>query len=144
MGYCSSARDALPAPTWAGKAINATISFGMGRTNRADDAPTDHPLFSSDAWSLLPAEANVNGLRQKARAQLGTVGGGNHYVDVFFDETGAIWVGVHFGSRGLGHTIASGFLSLSQGKPFNPYGMKAKKQSPHVDAVSAVVKPPTR
>jgi hypothetical protein len=31
-----------------------------------------------------------------------------------------------------------------QGKPFNPYGMKAKMQSPHVDAVSAVVKPPTR
>jgi tRNA-splicing ligase RtcB len=42
------------------------------------------------------------------------VGSGNHYVDVFADETGTIWVGVHFGSRGLGHTIASGFLALSQ------------------------------
>ena len=31
-----------------------------------------------------------------------------------------------------------------QGKPFNPFGMKAKAQSPRVDAVSAVVKPPTR
>jgi hypothetical protein len=28
-----------------------------------------------------------------------------------------------------------------QGKPWNPYGMKSKTQSPHVDAVSAVVKP---
>jgi tRNA-splicing ligase RtcB (3'-phosphate/5'-hydroxy nucleic acid ligase) len=37
-------------------------------------------------------------------------------VDVFQDEEGFIWVGVHFGSRGLGHGIASGFLSLSQGK----------------------------
>ena len=54
-------------------------------------------------------------LRDKARAQLGTVGSGNHYVDVFADETGAIWVGVHFGSRGFGHTVASGFLALSQG-----------------------------
>ena len=54
-------------------------------------------------------------LRNKARAQLGTVGSGNHYVDVFVDETGAIWVGVHFGSRGFGHTIASGFLAVSQG-----------------------------
>ncbi|MBA3467801.1 MAG: RtcB family protein, partial [Gemmatimonadaceae bacterium] len=44
------------------------------------------------------------------------VGSGNHYVDVFADERGMIWVGVHFGSRGLGHTIASGFLALSQGK----------------------------
>ena len=56
------------------------------------------------------------GLRQKARAQLGTVGSGNHYVDVFVDENDAIWVGVHFGSRGFGHTVASGFLALSQGE----------------------------
>ena len=55
-------------------------------------------------------------LREKARAQLGTVGSGNHYVDVFADETGAIWVGVHFGSRGFGHTVASGFLALGQGE----------------------------
>jgi tRNA-splicing ligase RtcB len=34
---------------------------------------------------------------------------------VFVDESGAIWVGVHFGSRGFGHTVASGFLALSQG-----------------------------
>src|SRR5205814_1844244 len=46
------------------------------------------------------------------------IGCGNHYVDVFADENDAIWVGVHFGSRGLGHTIASGFLALSQGKPW--------------------------
>ena len=57
-----------------------------------------------------------DGLRDKARAQLGTVGSGNHYVDVFADETDAIWVGVHFGSRGFGHTVASGFLALSQGE----------------------------
>lgn len=53
-------------------------------------------------------------LREKARGQLGTVGSGNHYVDVFADENGAIWVGVHFGSRGFGHTVASAFLALSQ------------------------------
>jgi tRNA-splicing ligase RtcB (3'-phosphate/5'-hydroxy nucleic acid ligase) len=35
---------------------------------------------------------------------------------VFADETGAIWVGVHFGSRGFGHTVASNFLALGQGK----------------------------
>lgn len=93
--------------------IQRTISFGVGRRNEADDAPTDHPLFRSDAWSLLPKQVQRE-LQQKARAQLGTVGSGNHYVDVFTDETGAIWVGVHFGSRGLGHSIASGFLALGQ------------------------------
>jgi tRNA-splicing ligase RtcB len=95
--------------------IAATVSFGIGRSNRSDDAPVDHHLFESDAWNAAPARER-NALRAKARDQLGTVGSGNHYVDVFADETGAIWVGVHFGSRGFGHTVASGFLALSQGK----------------------------
>ena len=95
--------------------IQHVISFGMGRTNRADDAPTDHPLFADPAWSALPGKHERDGLKAKARSQLGTVGGGNHYVDVFADEAGDLWVGVHFGSRGLGHTVASGFLALSQG-----------------------------
>ena len=94
--------------------IQRTISFGMGRSNRADDAPVDHELFQSDAWSLLPGDAKPRELKAKARNQLGTVGSGNHYVDVFADrDDGRIWVGVHFGSRGLGHTIASGFLALA-------------------------------
>jgi tRNA-splicing ligase RtcB len=94
--------------------IAATISFGVGRSNRADDAPVDHSLFESHAWSLLPGEAKTATLLEKARQQLGTVGSGNHYVDVFADRSdGRIWVGVHFGSRGLGHTIASGFLALA-------------------------------
>ena len=95
--------------------IAATVSFGVGRRNEADDAPVDHPLFDSDAWNLLAPDVR-RGLMVKARQQLGTVGSGNHYVDVFSDEHGAVWVGVHFGSRGLGHTIASGFLALSQNK----------------------------
>ena len=97
--------------------IRATISFGIGRTNRADDAPVDHPLFDDDAWSAVPAApAERERLRELARSQLGTVGSGNHYVDVLADQEGRIWVGVHFGSRGLGHTIASGFLAISAGK----------------------------
>ncbi len=94
--------------------IADTVSFGIGRKNRADDAPVDHALFDDSAWDAVP-EPQREALRAKARVQLGTVGSGNHYVDVFVDERAAIWVGVHFGSRGLGHTIASGFLALGQG-----------------------------
>ncbi|HEY0023589.1 MAG TPA: RtcB family protein [Longimicrobium sp.] len=105
--------------------IQHTISFGIGRKNNADDAPTDHPLFLDPAWYAIP---NTGGYREtlkdKARRQLGTVGSGNHYVDVFADEEGTVWVGVHFGSRGLGHTIASDFLSLSQG---GDWGQRAKE-----------------
>jgi tRNA-splicing ligase RtcB len=97
--------------------IQSHISFGIGRSNKANDAPTDHALFESDAWINLKERAGhgeARRLKDKARDQLGTVGSGNHYVDVFADEQdGTIWVGVHFGSRGLGHGIATGFLNAS-------------------------------
>src|SRR3954471_22504838 len=95
--------------------IADTVSFGIGRRNRSDDAPVDHPLFDDPAWDAVPRKER-QGLRAKARQQLGTVGSGNHYVDVFADEAGALWVGVHFGSRGFGHTVASAFLALGQDK----------------------------
>jgi tRNA-splicing ligase RtcB (3'-phosphate/5'-hydroxy nucleic acid ligase) len=100
--------------------IQRSISFGVGRVNRHDDeALTEHRLFTSSAWDAYPARADVQNIKSMARAQLGTVGSGNHYVDVFADERGMVWVGVHFGSRGLGHKTASGFLALAQGKAWN-------------------------
>ena len=90
------------------------VSFGIGRKNLADDAPVDHPLFEDPAWEGVP-RSHRHELREKARSQLGTVGAGNHYVDIFADESDTVWVGVHFGSRGFGHTIASNFIALSQG-----------------------------
>jgi tRNA-splicing ligase RtcB len=51
-----------------------------------------------------------------AEDQLGTVGGGNHYVDIFIDEHERVWVGVHFGSRGLGHKTATWFLKAGGAK----------------------------
>jgi tRNA-splicing ligase RtcB len=98
--------------------INETISFGVGRKNRADDAPVDDPLFADPAWDAVPAK-HRQALMDKARIQLGTVGSGNHYVDVFADEHDAIWVGVHFGSRGFGFAIAQAFLSLAAGKQWH-------------------------
>lgn len=97
--------------------IESHISFGIGRNNLADDAPVDHSIFLDDRWYIIPnIGAFRDDLREKARKQLGTVGSGNHYVDVFVDRNdGHIWVGVHFGSRGLGHTIASNYLAIGQG-----------------------------
>ena len=107
------------------------LSFGIGRKNLADDAPVDHPLFHDDAWWAIPnTGAYRDDLMEKARRQLGTIGGGNHYVDVFADESDRIWVGVHFGSRGFGHTIASNFLSLSQG---GRWGERAREKEVLLD-----------
>ena len=82
----------------------STVSFGMGRKNKE---PVDHALFDDDAWREVKA---LKPLKDLARGQLGTVGGGNHYVDIFVDEREKVWVGVHFGSRGLGHKVATYFL----------------------------------
>mgnify|MGYP000978255061 CR=1 FL=1 len=79
------------------------VSFGVGRKN---NAKVEHDLFDSDFWEL---EA-VKPLKKMAQEQLGTVGSGNHYVDIFIDQDNFIWVGCHFGSRGLGHKTATWFL----------------------------------
>lgn len=103
--------------------IARNISFGIGRANEADDAPTDNKLFDDDSWWIIPNIGKYrDDLKDKARRQLGTVGSGNHYVDIFVDEDDNIWVGVHFGSRGLGHTIASNFLAIGQGGTWGDKG----------------------
>ncbi len=89
--------------------ISRQISFGVGRIN---NEPVDHELFSDDAWS----HDLLNPLKRMAQQQLGTVGSGNHYVDIFIDGENRIWVGVHFGSRGLGHKIATHFVKEGGGK----------------------------
>jgi len=85
------------------------ISFGIGRKAKTR---VDHELFEDEAWKI----AAISGLKEMARDQLGTVGGGNHYVDIFADEQDRVWVGVHFGSRGLGYKTATHFLKAAGGK----------------------------
>lgn len=84
------------------------ISFGVGRVN---NEKVGHSLFDSPTWDI-PA---VKALKHKAAAQLGTVGSGNHYVDLFRDERDRVWIGVHFGSRGFGHGIASHYIKAGGG-----------------------------
>lgn len=85
------------------------ISFGMGRHNKKR---IEHELFEDPLWNEHP----FKNLKPMAEAQLGTVGSGNHYVDIFTDEEDRVWVGVHFGSRGLGHKTATYFLNKAGGK----------------------------
>ncbi len=87
----------------------STISFGVGRKN---NERVDHALFDSPGWKAQAASP----LKEMARQQLGTVGSGNHYVDLFTDEEDCVWIGVHFGSRGLGHKLATWFLEKAGAK----------------------------
>lgn len=92
------------------------ISFGIGRPN---NEPVDHEVFDSIANAEFEPQRKLLGM---AREQLGTVGSGNHYCDLFEDEEGYVWIGVHFGSRGFGHKTATGFIAMSQGMTFNDKG----------------------
>lgn len=90
--------------------IGKIISFGIGRKNAER---VEHELFDAgDLWRT----ADMEPYRQKAVVQLGTVGGGNHYVDLLRDENDNVWVGVHFGSRGLGHSSATRYMKAAGGK----------------------------
>jgi tRNA-splicing ligase RtcB len=106
--------------------IVARISFGMGRVN---DEPVDHAVFDRIREAPFAPQRQLLDL---AARQLGTVGAGNHYVDLFSDEDGWLWVGVHFGSRGFGHKTASGFLALAQGKAFGEQAKDGEMDSPPI------------
>jgi tRNA-splicing ligase RtcB len=110
--------------------VQRTVAFGIGRM---DGSNADHDLFDDHKTTLNALDDLVGPgkqLSQKARQQLGTVGSGNHYVDLLADEQDRVWVANHFGSRGLGHTIATGFLNLADGEEFTARG--ADKEEPTV------------
>lgn len=109
-------------------AIARTVVFGVGQVS---GKARDHALFDDPTWRDIP---QLGKLQQLAREQLGTVGSGNHYVDLFADEEGWLWVGVHFGSRGLGHRTASGFLNLAAGRAFDD-----KAPGEHMDQPATVL-----
>ena len=90
--------------------VRRAVSFGIGRANAER---VEHALLDDDeAWTA----SGMADYRAKAAAQLGTVGSGNHYVDLMTDEAGFVWIGVHFGSRGLGHSSATRYLKAAGGK----------------------------
>ena len=84
------------------------LAFGVGGTNQNR---VEHELFDDDSAWGIPI---VKELKPKAEAQLGTIGSGNHYVDIFSSrKTGRIWIGVHFGSRGFGWKIAQHYMKVA-------------------------------
>jgi tRNA-splicing ligase RtcB (3'-phosphate/5'-hydroxy nucleic acid ligase) len=118
--------DALGGVDAIMREITRRISFGMGV---AAQERVDHPVLEKIRSAEL---AQQRKLHQLAVTQLGTVGSGNHFVNLFEDEEGLVWVGVHFGSRGFGHKTASGFLALAQGLAFDARAREGGMDSPPV------------
>lgn len=118
--------------------IHKTVLFGVGRKN---PNKVEHELFNDPDWDAYRqiGKHEHDNLKKLARDQLGTTGSGNHYVDILIDiKTDEVWIGNHFGSRGLGHRTATGFMNLANGRAFtaNPprESMEAKPTLIDIDS----------
>jgi len=69
--------------------------------------------FAENSWDManLPEVVRTDKLYSKAIAQLGTLGGGNHFIEICLDENQDVWVMLHSGSRGIGNAIGTYFIN---------------------------------
>jgi tRNA-splicing ligase RtcB len=83
--------------------------------------PTAHrsPLKGAEGWEGWKEAAQchraVQDLMNRARAQLGTLGGGNHFIELCLDTEGAVWIMLHSGSRHIGKSLAERHINLAKG-----------------------------
>ena len=79
--------------------IRGRIPVGFNHHNKDQD----HPLFNLPVWedtTICREEKN------SARRQIGTLGGGNHFIEIQRGDDGHIWFMIHSGSRNLGYKVA--------------------------------------
>lgn len=60
----------------------------------------------TDVFDELPDSAVLRGQRERAERQIGTLGGGNHFIELQVDASGVVWVMIHSGSRNVGKQTA--------------------------------------
>ena len=103
-------------------AIERSVPHGRTPPRKGrDEGSWEHPPANVDQiWSTLagefdalcdlhPALKNTNN-----RKHLGTLGTGNHFIEICLDEDGAVWFMLHSGSRGVGNAIGSHFIELAR------------------------------
>ena len=101
-------------------AIERAVPHGRVPGSRDPGAWSKTPASVNTAWAQLepkftelcrsfPKLAKTNNIQH-----LGTLGGGNHFVEVCLDETGAVWFMLHSGSRGVGNAIGTMFIELAK------------------------------
>lgn len=102
-------------------AIERAVPHGRSPGKRDRGAWGDTPPSNVDeAWrSLEPGfirivEKHPHLVKTNNRVHLGTLGTGNHFVEVCLDEEQAVWFMLHSGSRGVGNAIGSHFIELAK------------------------------
>src|SRR5688572_7111334 len=90
-------------------AIEEAVPVGREQHQREAWA-TLTPDLDTRARTLLgrfgELDLGVQDLQRRASQQLGTLGGGNHFIELCLDQSDAVWVMLHSGSRHIGATLA--------------------------------------
>ena len=103
-------------------AIERAVPHGLSRDRRGRDKGSwgEPPSDVDEAWAMLaPRFARIAAKHPKVervnhRVHLGTLGTGNHFVEVCLDGADRVWVMLHSGSRGVGNRIGSYFIELAK------------------------------
>lgn len=105
-------------------AIEASVPHGRTDNGGANDKGAWRsekiPSATSDAWLLmlndylLILERHPALNRGSTFQQLGTLGTGNHFIELCLDENDNVWIMLHSGSRGVGGRIGSHFIALAK------------------------------
>ena len=96
-----------------------TRDVPVGRGQHADNRVLVEAAkpFEQGLKSLMdrhPELLKSFGKLSKWTNQMGTLGGGNHFIEVCLDESDRVWVMLHSGSRGVGNAIADYFIKLAR------------------------------
>ncbi|WP_206998902.1 RtcB family protein [Trinickia mobilis] len=101
-------------------AIERAVPHGSSRGRRDPGAWSRPPPAVDDAWKRLAPgfQCIVDKYPSLARTNhyvhVGTLGSGNHFIEVCVDERDRVWLMLHSGSRGVGSAIGSLFIELAQ------------------------------
>lgn len=98
--------------------IERKAPAGVGRNGEWGTIPDS----VASRWRNSDLEERLDRIREKHRkipnhkvgAQLGTLGSGNHFIEVCLDERGFVWVMLHSGSRGTGNQIGQYFIEAAR------------------------------
>ncbi|HEX5357381.1 MAG TPA: RtcB family protein [Aquabacterium sp.] len=101
-------------------AIERAVPHGRAPGNRDPGAWQKVPGSVDTAWAQLEPEFTElcrdypKIAKTNNRNHLGTLGTGNHFIEVCLDEQGAVWFMLHSGSRGVGNFIGTMFIELAK------------------------------
>lgn len=96
--------------------IEAAIPLGAGGRTSLQGPGMDSMLKALPPRSAA-LDARLLGLGQSMdniARQVGTLGSGNHFIELCLDETGRVWVMLHSGSRGVGNKIGMHFIAIAK------------------------------